>query len=95
MNAHVFGRWLFSHDEGGARVYRPREAALPPSRRPRDGIDIREDGTFRAYTPGPSDAPVASEGRWTEAGDGLQLSFDDGRVLEVVDAAPGTLKVRG
>ena len=96
---HLLGRWLFSHEEeGGARVYRPRDTPFPPSRRPRDGFDINADGTFRAYTPGAGDAPVAAEGRWTQAGDDrLQLAFADGRgrVLEIVDAAPGTLKVRG
>jgi hypothetical protein len=98
LSTNVFGRWLFSHEEGGARVYRPRDGSFPPSRRPRDGFDIDEDGTFRAYAPGKADAPVATEGRWTQAGDGrLQLAFADGRgrVLEIVDAAPGALTVRG
>lgn len=98
LSEHVFGRWLFSHEEGGARVYRPRDSSFAPSRRPRDGFDIDEDGTFRAYTPGAIDAPVAVEGRWTPAGDDrVGISFEDGRgrILEIVEAAPGTLKVRG
>ena len=97
LSEHVFGRWLFSHEEGGARVYRPRDRPFAPSRRPRDGFDINEDGTFRAYTPGAADAPVAAEGRWTESGDRLEIAFEDGRgwLLEIVHAAPGTLKVRG
>jgi hypothetical protein len=98
LSEHIFGRWLFSHEDGGARVYRPRDSLFAPSRRPRDGFDIDEDGTFRAYTPGAADAAVAADGRWTRAsGDRLELSFDDGRtrVLEIVDAVPGTLTIRG
>jgi hypothetical protein len=101
LSAHLFGRWLFSHEEGegegGTRVYRPRGTPLPPSRRPRDGFDIDEDGAFRAYTPGAADASTARGGRWTAAGARIEVAFDDGgprSTLEIVDAAPGTLKVR-
>ena len=97
LSAHLFGHWLFSHEEGGARVYRPRDTPLPPSRRPRDGFDIDEDGAFRAYTPGAADASHARDGRWTAAGARIEVAFVDGgpgSTFEVVDAAPGTLKIR-
>jgi hypothetical protein len=97
LSEHLFGRWLFSHEEGGARVYRPRDNPLPPSRRPRDGFDIHEDGAFRAYTPGAADASTARDGRWKAAGAGIQVTYDDGGpglALEIVDAAPGVLAVR-
>jgi len=92
----IVGRWLFSHEEDGARVYRPRGGTFAPSRRPRDGFDINADGTFRGYTAGAADALVAAEGRWTQAGDRLAVALTDGaeRVLEIVEAAPGMLKVR-
>jgi hypothetical protein len=94
---HVFGRWLFSHEDGGARVYRPRDSAFAPSRRPRDGFDIDPDGHFRVHTPGAADAAESREGRWTAAGASIQVAYDDGGPglgLEIVDAAPGVLKVR-
>lgn len=94
----MIGRWLFSHEEDGARVYRPRGGEFAPSRRPRDGFDIDADGTFRAYTPGRSDASVASDARWRLAApDRLEVAGADGsvtRVLHIVDAAPGILKLR-
>jgi hypothetical protein len=99
LSEHVFGRWLFSHeDEDGARVYRPRGSAFAPSRRPRDGFDIEADGTFRSYAPGAADASVASAGRWTLAApDRLAVTSAAGgtRMIEVVEAAPGLLKLRG
>ena len=98
LSPHVFGRWLFSHeDEDGARVYRPRDGVFAPSRRPRDGFDIETDGTFRVVRPGPADAPLATGARWREAGGEIEVVSDSGavlRTLRIVDAAPGVLKVR-
>ena len=97
LSEHVFGRWLFSHEDGGARVYRPRDSPFAPSRRPRDGFDIDPDGRFRVHTPGATDASTARDGRWTAAGADVEVAFDDGGpglALEILDAAPGVLKVR-
>jgi hypothetical protein len=97
LSEHVFGRWLFSHEEDGARVYRPRDSPFAPSRRPRDGFDIEPDGRFRVLTPGAADASRARDGRWTASGARIQVACDDGGpglALEIVDAAPGVLKVR-
>ena len=97
LSTHAYGRWLFSHEEDGARVYLPREGAFAPSRKPRDGFDIAADGRFRVYGPGAGDATRARDGRWSENGAALEVTYDDGaegQVLEIVEAAPGVLKVR-
>lgn len=97
LSEHVFGRWLYSHEEGGARVYRPSDSGFAPSRRPRDGFEIDADGRFRALTPGAADASKARDGRWSVSAAGIQVAYDDGGpglALEIVDAAPGVLKVR-
>ncbi len=98
LSEHAFGRWLFSHEEeGDVRVYRPREGAVAPSRRPRDGFEIGRDGRFRALTPGAADASRARDGRWTMTGDDLRVEFDDGGAglaLEIRAVEPGLLKVR-
>ena len=97
LSEHVFGHWLFSHEEDGARIYRPRAGRFVPSRRPRDGFDIDQGGGFRVLTPGPADASDAREGRWTAAGERVEVAFDDGGpglALEIVHAAAGVLKVR-
>jgi hypothetical protein len=99
LSPHVLGRWLFSHEEDGARVYRPRDAEFAPSRQPRDGFDIAPDGQFRGYRSGAGDAPIATDARWREAGAGaLEIVGGDGavvRTIEIVSAQPGVLKVRG
>ena len=78
-------------------MYRHRDTTFAPSRRPRDGFEINEDGTFRALTPGAADASNARNGRWTAGTANIQVAYDDGGpalALEIVDAAPGVLKVR-
>ena len=87
------GRWLFSHEEGGVRVYRTREEPVPPSRRPRDGFDVFEDGRYRHLQPGPGDAPRAAEGRWWAEGERIRLT-EPGAVFEVVAAGGGELRIR-
>ena len=97
LTEFVFGQWLFSHEEGGARVYRSRDSSFAPSRRPRDGFEIDPDGRFRVLTPGAADASNARDGRWSASGSGIQVAYDGGGpglALEIVDAAPGVLKVR-
>ena len=96
LSEHALGRWLFSHEEDGARVYLPRDAKLAPSRRPRDGFDVQSGGRFRAYAAGAGDAPTARDGRWEASGDVITVTYDDGGAssLRVVDAAPGRLLVR-
>ena len=96
LSDHALGRWLFSHEQDGARVYLPRGAKLAPSRRPRDGFDLESDGRFRSYAPGAGDAPAARDGRWEASGEVITVAWDDGGAmsLRVVDAAPGRLTVR-
>jgi hypothetical protein len=87
------GRWLFSHEEGGVRVYRTREAPVPPGRRPRDGFEIGEDGRYRHLQPGAGDAPAAVEGRWQVSGEHVTLT-QPGAAFEVVAAGGGELRIR-
>ena len=97
LGEHVYGRWLFSHEEDGARVYLPRDAPFAPSRRPRDGFDIERDGRFRVHTPGAGDGSRARDGSWRASGDGIAVEYDDGGAgpsLAIVETAPGRLKVR-
>jgi hypothetical protein len=89
------GRWVHSHedDTGDELVYRPADYAFPPSRG-REAIELRADGSYAGTVPGPADKPVAGDsGQWTLSADGRELRLGD-RVLEVVEAKPGMLRVR-
>jgi hypothetical protein len=70
LPAALFRRWVHVREEdtAGVRVYRPADRPLPPARG-RDGIEFRPDGTFADLRPGPTDAPVASVGRWSAPAD--------------------------
>ena len=51
-------------------VFRPSSHPLPPSRG-RLVLELRPDGTSVETAPGPTDAPVSTEGRWSLDGDSL------------------------
>lgn len=97
----LFGRWVRVREEevpGGPRVYRPFGHPLPPARG-RDGIELRPDGTFRAWTAGPVDAPVGSApGRWAGAGPARLHLYPAGdttaTVVELVSVTGDRLQLR-
>ena len=99
----LFRRWVHVREEdaAGVRVYRPADRPLPPARG-RDGIEFRSDGTFADLRPGPTDAPVASVGRWTAPARGrVALTYPPGARsagaptgYEIVELTPDLLRLR-
>jgi len=75
------------------RVYRKREEPVRPSRRPRDGFDIEEDGRYRHLEPGPGDAPRVAEGRWWADGGRIRLT-EPGAAFEIAAVGSGELRIR-
>ena len=90
----MIGRWVFSHEEDGVRVY-SRRAAARPRRGAREGLDIESDGSSRRLESGPADAPTAVVGSWAVEGERLVLR-EGGmeRALEIVAAGGGELRLR-
>ena len=90
--AGLAGKWVHAHEEDadGAMVFRPASHPLPPSRG-RVVLDLRDDGTCVEQAPGPTDAPVASEGKWSLDGD--RLAVGD-RSFEVVASETDRLVLR-
>jgi hypothetical protein len=89
----VFQRWLHSHEEdsGGVQVYRPAGYRFPPARG-RRGFELRPDGSYIAYGPGPADKPTSTPGRWEPAGDDrVRIG---GQELEIVSVEPDRLTAR-
>jgi hypothetical protein len=90
--AGLEGSWVHAHEEDrdGTMVFRPASQPLPPSRG-RVRFDLKADGTYVQQEPGPVDAPVASEGRWSLDGDRLVVGD---RTWEVASADADRLVLR-
>ena len=90
----LIGRWIFSHEEDGVRVYSPRAAARP-RRGAHEGLDLEPDGSSRRLESGPADAPAAVVGSWAVEGDRLLLrEGGTERALEIVAVRDGELRLR-
>jgi hypothetical protein len=59
---------VFEEDTPEGAVFRPIDADIPLSRRPRERLELRDDGSAVLLTGGPDDRPVAQEARWKEEG---------------------------
>jgi hypothetical protein len=67
-----FGTWVhvFEQDTAEGAVFRPEDADIPLSRRPRERVELHPDGSAVLLMPGPDDRFVPQPARWTEeAGD--------------------------
>ena len=89
-------RWvhLFEEDAGGREVYRPDDTTIPLSRRPRERVELRDDGTASVFLPGPDDRFVEQQARWaTEGGEMVIRTSDPRLVLVVVEQSPSRLVI--
>ena len=90
------GRWVHSHEEDtdDEMVFRSAGSGYDfPRSRGREALELNPDGSYGGVVPGPADKPEASgEGEWAVR-DGNELVLPD-RVLQIVSAEPGILRVR-
>ena len=85
---------VFEHDTPAGAVYRPEDADIPLSRRPRDRIVLVRDGTVRLQVPGPDDRFVEQAGTWKKEGGAYVVRANDGNVeMRVAQKAPNSLIV--
>ncbi len=93
-------RWIHAGEEdaGATRTYRPQGWPLPLSRRPRQILELHDDGRFISRTAGPADARIGREGRWTLSEPAtLTLCWDDGdeqASVEILECREDLLKVQ-
>ena len=95
--AELFGHWVHSHEEDGAglEVYRPLSWPFPLARG-RTAFEIKPDGEFVQYGPGPADVSTGRKGRWQAAApDRIAISLPGQKPYElhIASVAPGLLKV--
>jgi hypothetical protein len=97
-NDRLFGtRWVhvFEEDTPEGAVYRPEEDEIPLSRRPRERLEIRADGSADILVPGPDDRFVAQPAAWTDEKDGLVIQARHGGAdLRIVQRSPDRLVVK-
>jgi hypothetical protein len=89
-------RWvhIFEEDSGKGTVYRP-EADAKLSRRPRERIELRPDGSARLFMPGPDDRLVEQPAAWRDERGGVVIrARDGGAELRILDQSPARLVVQ-
>ena len=89
-------RWahVFEEDGPGGEVYRPEDAELPRSRRPRMRISFSRDGQAGLLVAGPDDRLREVEARWREENGEITVSGGGGPELRIHVQSEGCLLVR-
>lgn len=90
-------RWVhaFEEDSGKGAVYRPEEEAIPLSRRPRERLELRPDGSALLFLPGPDDRFIEQRATWKDERGTLVIRVRDSEVeLRIVDRSPARLLLR-
>jgi len=94
----LFGtRWVhvFEEDTPAGAVYRPEDDPIPLSRRPRERLELRPDGSAHFFMSGPDDRLVEQAARWRPEGETLIVRSQDGRLeARIVDRSPERLVVQ-
>jgi hypothetical protein len=87
--------WVHIAEEDTAEgaVYRPDDDRVPLSRKPRDWLELRPDGSATLFVPGPDDRPVERRTTWQEGGASGRTRGGKAD-LEIVDRSPSRIVVR-
>lgn len=90
-------KWVhvFEEDTAEGAVYRAEDDAIPLSRRPRERLEFRPDGSARLLLPGPDDRLVEETASWRDEGGALVVGAREGGTeIRVVDRSPKRLVVK-
>ncbi len=91
------GVWVrvFEEDTAAGAVFRPEDADIPLSRRPRERIELKKDGTAVLLMPGPDDRFVPQPASWHPDGEAIAVRDSAGAVrLRIVERSADRLVVR-
>jgi len=97
MPRELFGHWVHSHEEdrAGEEVYRPLGWRFPLARG-RTAFEIKPDGEFVEYGPGPTDVSASHKGHWQAVtADRIAVSMPGPKSYElhISSVGPDLLKV--
>ena len=93
-------RWVhvFEEDTERAAVYRPADADIPLSRRPRAWLELSRDGSARILLPGPDDRLREQAATWREEDGDVVIrptgAGDAAREYRVIERSSDRLLVR-
>jgi hypothetical protein len=86
---------VFEQDTADGAVFRPVDGDIPLSRRPRERVELRPDGSAVLLMAGGDDRYVPQPGRWCEEGGEIVVrDGGDGVRMRIVGQSPGRLVVR-
>jgi hypothetical protein len=89
-------RWVHIAEEDTAEgaVYRPDDDRVPLSRKPRDWLELRPDGSATLFVPGPDDRPVEQPTTWQASSTSRKTSGARAADLQIIDRSPSRLVVK-
>ena len=96
--ASCFGvTWVHvvEQDTAAGAVFLPEDADIPLSRRPRERLVLRRDGSAEWLVPGADDRPAPRAARWVRDDQVIIVRDRSGReLLRVTDMSPDRLVAR-
>jgi hypothetical protein len=93
----LFGTWVhvFEQDSKEGAVFRPEDADIPLSRRPRERVELHEDGSAVLLMAGADDRYGSQPARWSREDGEIVVRDSRDRVhMRIVQESPGRLVVR-
>jgi hypothetical protein len=91
------GTWIhvFEEDSAAGAVFKPENADIPLSRRPRQRVELKPGGTATIWTGQPDDRLGAVACTWTREGDDLVVRDSRDTVrMRIVDQSTDRLLVK-
>jgi hypothetical protein len=85
---------VFEEDTADGAVFRPEDADIPLSRRPRERFELRPDGSAVLMMGGADDRPVEQPARWTEEGSQIVVTAGGAVRLRIVEQSADRLIVQ-
>ena len=89
-------RWVhvFEEDTAEGAVYRPEDTKIALSRRPRERLELRRDGSASVFLPGPDDRLIEKTAAWSREDGDIVLRTGGGETLVITERLPRQLRVR-
>ena len=92
-------KWVhvFEEDTVEGAVYRPEAGEIPTSRRPRERLELKRDGSARLFVGGPDDRLVEHPATWRDAEGSPAKGKVEGAEVRIVHRSADRLvvKIRG